>query len=239
VTKEHILREIRRTAEANGGRPLGFRTFEQETGVRYADWFGRYWRSWGDAVREAGFEPNVLQSRISDAELLERFVQLARDLGRVPVKGDMRLKRRDHPGFPSDKVFERFGGKRQLVSRAREYCLSRADLEDALGLFSQPAIPEEPETPLARPAAQPTGFVYLIRFGRYYKIGRTNSAGRRERELAIQLPEKSRTVHTITTDDPEGIEAYWHKRFASKRAHGEWFKLEQEDVIAFKRRRFQ
>jgi hypothetical protein len=30
----------------------------------------------------------------------------------VPVKGDMRLKRRNDPDFPNDKVFERFGGKR-------------------------------------------------------------------------------------------------------------------------------
>jgi len=239
MTKQHILKEIRRTAEANGDRPLGFRTFQRQTGVRYADWFGRYWKSWGDAVREAGFEPNVLQSRISDDELLERFVQFARELGRVPVKGDMRLKRRNDPDFPNDKVFERFGGKRRLVNRAREYCLSRDDLKDALALFSEAAISEESETAPTRSAAQPTGFVYLIKSGRYYKIGRTNSVGRRERELAIQLPEKARTVHEIATDDPEGIEAYWHRRFAAKRAHGEWFKLEQDDVIAFKRRRFQ
>ena len=54
-----------------------------------------------------------------------------------------------------------------------------------------------------------TGFVYLTKFGRHFKIGRTNAVGRRERELAIQLPEKSRTVHVIETDDPDGIEAYY------------------------------
>jgi len=239
MTKEHILKEIRRTAEANGGRPLGFRNFQHETGVRYADWFGRYWKSWGDAVREAGLEPNVLQSRMTDADLLDRFVRLAQELGRIPVKGDMRLKRQIDPHFPNDKVYERFGPKRQLLDRAREYCGTRDDLKDAVRLFSGSAIPEEPGITLRRSAVPPTGFVYLIKSGRHYKIGRTNSVGRRERELAIQLPEKARTVHEIATDDPEGIEAYWHRRFAPKRAHGEWFRLDQEDVIAFKRRRFQ
>jgi hypothetical protein len=77
-----------------------------------------------------------------------------------------------------------------------------------------------------------------MKSGKHYKIGHSNSAGRREYELAIQLPEKLTTVHTIRTDDPPGIETYWHNRFAAKRLRGEWFDLTRDEVQAFKRRTF-
>ncbi len=83
-----------------------------------------------------------------------------------------------------------------------------------------------------------SGYVYLVKSGRFFKLGKTNAAGRREYELGIQLPEKVKTVHVITTDDAAGIEAYWHKRFAGKPKKGEWFQLTQADVSAFKRRKF-
>ncbi len=78
----------------------------------------------------------------------------------------------------------------------------------------------------------------ILKSGRYYKVGKTIAAGRRERELAIQLPEKANTVHVIKTDDPSGIEAYWHRRFDARRKNGEWFELNSSDVRAFKRRKF-
>ena len=117
IDKDHILREIRRTANANGGVPLGWRRFEQETAIGYYDWYGRHWTRWGDAVREAGFEPNRMSEAYEDRFLVAKLVQLTRSIGRVPTSGDLRFAVNNDSTFPSEKVFRRLGSKDQRASR--------------------------------------------------------------------------------------------------------------------------
>jgi hypothetical protein len=85
---------------------------------------------------------------------------------------------------------------------------------------------------------QGSGFVYLMKSGRHYKIGKTNSVDRRRYEIGIQLPQAIEPIHSIETDDPSGIEAYWHNRFRERRLNGEWFELTASDIRAFRKRRF-
>ena len=236
VERREILEAIRETASANGGRPLGRNRFEQVTGITEYD-VGRFWARWGDAVREAGLEPNTLNKRFDDDELLETYVELVASLGHVPTNAELRLQRERDPAFPNAKVFQRLGSKAAPVDRAVAYCAERGTHPDALGILSlakgkvpSPSDSEEATSPSAY------GFVYLAQGHRgEYKIGRTNLVDRRLGELGAMAPIEYQLVHEIKTDDPAGVESYWHRRFADRRMRGEWFKLTAADVRAFKR----
>jgi Meiotically up-regulated gene 113 len=134
-------------------------------------------------------------------------------------------------------VFARLGSKQQFAKKILSYCEGRSGYEDVTVICVP--IASKHISSIADASDETTiGFVYLMKSGPYYKLGRSNAAGRREYELSIQMPEKLGTVHTIRTDDPVGIEAYWHQRFEAKRKNGEWFDLSAADVRAFKRRKF-
>lgn len=213
--------------------------FGAQTGIDVSDWKGKYWARWGDAVREAGLVPNQFGSEAYDpTELLEKYAQYARELGRLPTRDDIRLKRRRDSGFPSPSTFFRRWRKSVLVEKLLEYCRTRKRYDDVAGLCKEYAPRNREVSDQARRGEEEVGSVYLLKSGRFYKIGRSSAPGRREYELAIQLPEKVKTIHVIRTDDPSGIEAYWHRQFEAKRAKGEWFKLNAADVAAFKKRKF-
>jgi hypothetical protein len=239
MTKEQILAEIARTAAANDGVALGRDRFFQETGIKDSDWLGKHWVRWSDAVKEAGCVPGSWNSPLEESELLEAYAGLVRELGHIPVAAELKLKAKQAPGFPSHNTFRRFGGKSQQVARIIAYCEASPSLADVLAIAQGSAAksiePPLPDEPAGREAA---GYVYLLRVGPHFKVGRSVSFERRSRELAIQLPERAETVHVIQTDDAAGIEAYWHRRFETKRKNGEWFALSAQDVKAFKRRKF-
>lgn len=155
------------------------------------------------------------------------------------MSGELRLRAKVDAKFPSHTVFRRLGRKQEVAAKLVEFCGTQSNSSDIVEICRPIAQAEEHPSRIATPETiGENGYVYLLKSGRNYKVGRTNAHGRREYELAIQLPEKAENVHVIATDDPVGIEVYWHNRFAGKRKNGEWFELNAGDVKAFKRRKF-
>jgi hypothetical protein len=91
------------------------------------------------------------------------------------------------------------------------------NLEDTTGKFAKASqiagkhlpVVETDETDVG-PNEKVRGYVYLLRSGRKYKIGKSTVPTRRYPTISLLLPEETHQVHTIPTDDPAGIEAYWH-----------------------------
>jgi len=118
---------------------------------------------------------------------------------------------------------ERWADLVEVLQRARPQIANEGDQDDA--------------------GSQDYGHVYLIRSGKVYKVGSSRAVYSRTATVVRQSPLGGDLIHTISTDDPEGIERYWHKRFKSSRINGnnkmsgEWFALSAADVAAFKRRK--
>lgn len=237
IDKAHILSEIRRIAKVNGGKAPGSHALKSQSGIKKSDWYPHIWLRWSDALVEAGYAPNQFQPRTSDELLMKAYIGLIRELGRVPIEGEIRRKAKDDETFPSHTSFSRFGGKEKLIDAAADFCKGSTGFDDVTAILANVTRPskEPPEEDSSVGSKVSTGFVYLMKSGPHYKIGRTNSVGRRASELRIKIPVPPRTIHHIETDDPIGVEAYWHKRFEEKRGEGEWFNLSAEDVRAFKR----
>lgn len=236
ATREQIIGEIKRVALTNGGKAPGQTYFGQVTGIASTQWRGIHWARWGDALAEAGFEANEWNQRHSSDAVLRQVAHLTRRLGKVPTKAELMLERRANPTFPHDQTVGRHFKISGLPAALRELAASDIDYADLLPLLPKSKAADPLPTPISKVE---DGWVYLLKSGEHFKIGRSDTLERRVKEISISLPESVVLVHAIKTDDPVGIEAYWHRRFADRRANGEWFRLDRADLAAFKRRTFQ
>lgn len=129
ASRDQILTEIRRTAESNDGRPVGRGRFRELTGISdYA--IAQHWANYGEAVREAGLEPNTLQGPIDQQTVVRRLIELTRALGHVPTSNELRRARAQDRSFPTAGVFERLGSKDERVVRALHLCRELPEYRD-------------------------------------------------------------------------------------------------------------
>jgi hypothetical protein len=236
--RDQIVAEIRRLA-AVWGRSPGKQAFEKATGITQGQWSGKLWASWADALTEAGLPPNRIQHRLAPDLVLDAVIAACRHYGHFPSSAELRLHRHQNPGPPSfGAIQNHFRTREDLIAALRQRCDESSGCSDIRDLLP-PATPSSADARDNATAGRSDGSVYLLRSGNHYKIGRSDQIERRFKEIRVALPEATKLVHTIKTDDPAGIEAYWHKRFQDRRLNGEWFDLSAADIAAFRKRRFQ
>ena len=238
--RDFAIQQLRKVATFLDTTSLSKSDFDAHATELRAATVQRMFGGWQNALDAASLEAHPLTRQPIDIKrLASELLTCVREIGSVPTV--VQITRRSTHG--KNTFTRKFGSFSAFKQKAISFLLvHRTDLTQEEQLIlrqylgAAPIIDSEPSGDQA--SSVEAGHVYLMRSGEFHKIGRTNLLGRREYELAIQLPDKLEKIHVIKTDDARGIEAYWHHRFRAKRRNGEWFKLAPEDVGAFKRRKF-
>ena len=169
--------------------------------------------------------------------ILNKFAELTIECGHIPTKSEIDLARRADGSIPSSRyVVSHFGRKAGLASALINLSEKNPRFSPLKQIVAEPHIDQITEQRAERVI---DGWVYLLKSGDNFKIGRSDNLERRVKQISVVMPETTNLFHAIQTDDPVGIEGYWHNRFADRRQNGEWFKLTKSDITAFKRRKFQ
>lgn len=101
---------------------MGRLKFAKETGIRYWDWWGKYWTKWNDALAEAGYPPNTLQVAYDEKALIEHVISFIREIGKFPTVGELRLKAHNSSGFPAhNTIHSRPGKQSELPNKLLVY----------------------------------------------------------------------------------------------------------------------
>jgi len=233
TSRQRIVEEIKRVAGVEG-RPPGIGVFTRLSGIPEHHWKGVHYAKWSDALADAGLQANSLNERLNSETILQVVAKLCVNTGSMPSKVQYKLHRRNNQTLPHDETLrQHFGSWAGLRAALRDLALRDAAFSSLLQIMPSAETSTHPAKPKAG------GWVYLLQSGAHYKIGRSDTLERRIREISIALPERVELIHAIETDDPIGIETYWHRRYADRRMNGEWFNLSVDDVRAFRRRKFQ
>lgn len=240
MTKDEAKRLILNLAERDGGK-VSFRRFIQEAGIpeqriRKAEWF----LGWNPLLEELGIATGTFyRDRTPDDEVASSVANLIVRLGRWPTEDEFAREKKLNNTFPDLSIVRRAKRSGTLWSILRIYNADDPAYE-VVRKLAESQRPDDKADNVTCDTGRVQGHVYMMKAGRRYKIGYTNSPSRRHREVSVNVPDRTDLVHTIETDDPRGIEGYWHRRFAEKQVRGtEWFELDADDIRAFKRRKYQ
>lgn len=74
------------------------------------------------------------------------------------------------------------------------------------------------------------GYIYVLRSGKFFKIGKTVDPHGRFMQISPVMPEKVELVFLFYSPTMNTAEATLHDRFNAKRVNGEWFVLDRDDI---------
>jgi len=243
--KEHILKEIIKCASETGKTPSE-KNFYEYSGLGIYDLHKNGWANYGELVREANLTPNKFDKTKYNRDQLRRlFIKVIREEKKWPTRGLLDIRHFRNKNFPDSSTFyKNLGQVKELALGILDFIQDKQGYDDIAEICnSVHAIFESDITETTNLDKGSVGYVYLLKSSLNnavaYKIGKTKNLEQRLKQLR-QPSNIEEPIHSIKTDDIDGVEQYWLNRFCSKRLYpnkpkDEWFKLNASDVKAFKR----
>jgi hypothetical protein len=229
---EQIIALLKAEVARNGDQPPSQREFFAAASLNLRDLHRAGWPTYGALLKSQGFEAAGMKRAYTDEEVFRPLAELAVRLGHFPTQNEREVERHRNPAFPSSEAYIRRGRGEMLEHTLREWCEETKSFPELVSKLKQATCPARLSGPVVK------GYVYMLRdgnSGKRVKIGKESTEGARQAAAATWL-ENPRVTHRIATDDPEGIERYWHERFKREGKHvaRELFDLLPSDIAAFK-----
>src|SRR3990172_9399816 len=149
--------------------------------------------------RAAGDEPHKfgIPGRSPD-EFFQIYGNVIRDLKEVPTRAEW--KRRKAKPTADSYLRKLKVSWRQMPFAFQEWAIKQSGWEDVIQICKTHCMNLKQDPDESEESLPSVGYVYLMKSGKHYKIGKTNSVGRRQYELGTKLPEEAKTIHFIETD---------------------------------------
>lgn len=248
LDSEYHKNKIREWAKEHGGKTPSEKVFYKyaETNINNLKKCG--YPNYGQFVRDVRLTPNKFDNtKYTPDQLCKFFIKVIRDKhGKWPTRGDLDVRRYKDNKFPASATFYDSLGKVKtggLPRRILSFIKDKKTYIDIANTCNGVLRQYDEGKEISKGDQLVHGFVYLYKSTLknvvVYKIGKTTNWEQRVRSLHqssnIEVEE-----YRIETDDINGVEQYWLKRFSDKRLYpnkpkNEWFTLDSSDVKAFKR----
>jgi hypothetical protein len=242
ITKEETLEKMKEWSRENNSKTPSEKVFFEYAEIGIHDLKKLGWSHYGALVQEAGLKPNKFdKTKYNKTGLCVLFVGTIREKNKWPTRGELDVKHFQDPNFPNYGTFvNQLGLTGDLAQSILDFIKDKKGFEDIEDICV-PIIEKYKNDQITNNAGKTVEQVYMYKYknqSQPIKVGRSNDVFTRGIQLAAGGHDKLELLHFIKTDDPIGVEQYWHNRFRQlgrEEQANEWFKLKPEDVKAFKR----
>lgn len=183
MNRDQFIQRIRELA-AERGDHIGFRECLKEVGLSEGWLRGQPWfNGWNKLLTDLGLQTRRFEPpQRNAADSVATLVDLVRRLGRWPTEDELRRERASNKAIASTAYIRKLRRSGELAALLAPYAEADPTNQTLRTLIADASRPEESEI-VTSSKDRVQGYVYMLRSGRKYKIGKSTDPSRRFREI--------------------------------------------------------